>query len=153
MLSKVIWGSPMTKICIFWGSKMPILGVKNSKNCKTKLYAPKQYFCSKSYLCLHDQNFKICILGKSKMLIWGVKNVKICKRMCLLQMPPQIIFGYPMTKICIFGVKNAHLGGQSFCCFKCPPKSFWGLPWPKFAKFAYLGTRASKMPMGGGGGK
>ena len=112
---------------------------------------------------------RISFCERSKMSKFATKKT------VLLQMPPKVIWGSPMTKmfkicilgrskmpksekncsrcskICIFGGKKFKFGRLKMPKFSKKffllQKSLGGLTWPKFAKFAYL--EGQKCPFGG----
>ena len=135
----VICRSPMTKICIFWGVKNAIQGIKNAKNCKKKCLAPNATWGS------HDQNLHI----------FGVKNAHLerqkwqilAKVFFLLQCPQKKFGGLPwihLAKFAYLGGQNAHFGGlklqKKLFLFFAPhaPKSHltvWPSPMTKICIF------------------
>ena len=113
-----------------------MLGGKNDQICKKKCFVP---------------NADKCQLGVShdpSLLIWGVKNAKISKEFFASHAPKSHLGGSHDQSLHIWGrVRNAKICTKKVFCSKCPQKSFGGLLWPKFAKFAYLRGQGSKMPI------
>ena len=127
---KVNWECPMAKLCIFPGPKMLKSKKKKSKKSKENCFVSN---APQTYLEVSiDQNLTFCGAPNFQKL---AKKIFKNSNFVLFQMPPKVILGCPVTKICIYysskmpqtekKIRKKNL--QNVVLPKMPPKAIWGV--------------------------
>ena len=120
MPPKVIWGSPMTKIYIFWGPNYLPHATTNTAAYKCIFLFCNTFLPSWKAVLVVLQTWRVCNVCNTLK-----SRVLFCCCFFVVFLPTLLIYYHVAT------------GRRLLFCPICPQKSFVGLPWP-FAKFAYL---------------
>ena len=107
--------------------------------------------------CIRLHKGHLGVSNDQNLHIFRAKNTKSCRNLVLPQMPPQIIWASPMTKLCIFlGQNTAPKNHKLFGGPKYPPKSYFSaknckhLVLPQMSQKVILGSPVTKTAYLGG---